>query len=346
MTAASGIHRGCEQQNGRKKIFFYFHTVISVSESRQDNPKMEDQILLKILHMGDTDTMKKQLLTLNLSISKVLSWEDSSRQQNNSPENLTDLSLQVGKSGVPVIRHEKYMSRTCHLEVSKFMLLVGNSQSSDSATFKAITLSSFLENWQDFLTDKRSLDPSSSKSLLEGKSDSHLIVSAQACFLPLSQGRCEFYPIAYNYKSYFNCPGILSIIATRQGTSITISGREGDDHKLYFNENGKRTPFFIDTTATRHVVLFIQVPLKQPKFRNKDLIYRRGNTANVNPKMTDSFSECDSLKIERDTSQPIRVTVQFCYGTTNGDILPDMLTTIRDTLQNVYQGHDFISVVK
>lgn len=303
--------------------------------------QMED-VLSTITKIIDDPSKRTSLSSAGLEVSGW-SLEDSSFQKYSVyGDNITSLSLSVCRDNMchimPVIRHVKYIEKTCHIPVSNFILQVGQS----NETLKSITLNSMLEHWQDFLFDKQSIDPGSSKSLLEGKGDSHAVVSAQACLLPM-EPNSGFYPYIYNYKSYYNCPGVLCITSSTQGTNITISGRDADDHKLYSNANGKRAPFQQDNEG---VILFIQVPLKQPKFRTKDLIYRDHSTSSASLMISkDSYLECDSLKIERDTSKPIRVTVQFYYSISNTNIPVDLMKQISQNLQSIYQNGDVVTTL-
>jgi hypothetical protein len=132
-------------------------------------------------------------------------------------------------------------------------------------------------------------------SLLAGDRDSHVLVSAQACFLPIPKGGvAEFNPVLFNYQSRAGDPAVLTILATREGTSITVidnmrDGFEAGDRwgqRLFFNQNverasptGQRNSDFLaeqqgqQTTAVAadeqadreglNMVLLIQVPLKQ-----------------------------------------------------------------------------------
>jgi hypothetical protein len=50
-----------------------------------------------------------------------------------------------------------------------------------------------------------------------------VLVSAQAAFLPIpKEGEAEFNPVIFNYQSYAGDPAVLTIVATREGTSATI----------------------------------------------------------------------------------------------------------------------------
>ena len=82
--------------------------------------------------------------------------------------------------------------------------------------------------------------------------DSHVLVSAQAAFLPVPQaGKAEFNPVIFNYQSYQGDPAVLTIVATREGTSATIIDNVRDGfqagyswgQRLFFNQDGERASF-------------------------------------------------------------------------------------------------------
>lgn len=59
--------------------------------------------------------------------------------------------------------------------------------------------------------------------------DTHVLVSAQAAFLPVpQQGIAEFNPVIFNYQSYAANPAVLAIVVTAEGTSATIIDNERD----------------------------------------------------------------------------------------------------------------------
>lgn len=120
-------------------------------------------------------------------------------------------------------------------------------------------------------------------SLLASR-DSHVIMSSQACFLPVPKGdEATFNVSIYNYQSYVDNPAILAITATAQGTSAQIVDQGGyGGQKLYFNKNGQRASFIgqrlsdnrkergVSTEGAmtqqekqQNMVMIIQVPLKQ-----------------------------------------------------------------------------------
>ena len=70
------------------------------------------------------------------------------------------------------------------------------------------------------------------------QSDSHVIVSSQACFLTIEKGKETKFNVAlYNYQSQINNPAVLAIVSTSKGTSAQII--EKKDQLLLFNDFGK-----------------------------------------------------------------------------------------------------------
>jgi hypothetical protein len=76
-----------------------------------------------------------------------------------------------------------------------------------------------------------------------------VLVSAQAAFLPIpEQGLAQFNPVIFNYQSYQGDPAVLTIVATREGTSATIIDNVRDafpagyswGQRLFFNQDGQR----------------------------------------------------------------------------------------------------------
>ena len=87
------------------------------------------------------------------------------------------------------------------------------------------------------------------RSLLAPARDTHVLVSAQACFLPIpKEGIAEFNPVLFNYQSRAGDPAVLAILATREGTSVTVIDNQRDafeaggtwGQRLFFNQNGER----------------------------------------------------------------------------------------------------------
>jgi len=333
-----------------------------------------------------------------------LTWEDTGRFQNSAVgPNISDMTIQVQSYDtatdsyqlhlMPVIRYANFEDRSADILLSKISLLVGNEKGED--TLEKVPLRSILGNLRDYLHDPDSW--AGRRTSLLADRDSHVLVSAQACFLPIPQtGMAQFNPVLFNYQSYAENPAVLTILATREGTSITIidNTRDGFEagatwgQRLFFNKNGERASFtgqrirdFLtesnegqpvseETIAAAeqkglNLVLLIQVPLKQREIP-------RGNVGAMAPlampaapsaalsesvmsdrsdvetavighgEVEGPFTEIDNLAIERDPKFPIRVTVQFYKGTSNGIISETDVAEIRDQIERVYSDADYV----
>jgi hypothetical protein len=232
-----------------------------------------------------------------------VTWEDTGRYKGSSVgPNISDMTIQVqqrdprtGKYGLtcmPVIRHPNFSDESADISPDKFFLLVGNEKGD---ALRKVSLREFLKEPGRYLHNAKSWK-GGAKSLLAER-DSHVLVSAQACFLPVPRaGIAEFNPVLFNYQSYAGDPAVLTILATREGTSVTVidNKRDGFDagmswgQRLFFNHKGERASFtgqrmsdFLEGPGKGepaglpavkaggqeglNMVLLIQVPLKQKK---------------------------------------------------------------------------------
>lgn len=225
-----------------------------------------------------------------------LTWEDTGRYKNSAVgPNISDMTIQVGVensltrefevSAMPVIRFPNFSDKSCDLDPSDFTLLVGNEK---GKTLKRVSLREFLRNPELYLSDPSSWRGPES-SLLADR-DSKVLVSAQACFLPVPKtGKATFNPVLFNYQSMEGDPAVLTILATREGTSVTVIDNKRDafaigslwGQRLFHNKNGMRASLtgerlsdFEHRTGTKttsaraegmSMVLLIQVPLKQKR---------------------------------------------------------------------------------
>ena len=230
-----------------------------------------------------------------------LTWEDTARFEDSSVgPNISDVTIQVQQQNpktkqyvltcMPVIRFPNFTDKTADLPLDKFKLIVGNQAKGQKR--KTVTLLKLLEDPRLYMSNPASWKGKTQKSLLK-RGETHALVSAQACFLPIPNEKiAEFNPVIFNYQSCEQDPAVLTILATREGTSMTIidNVRDGFEagsswgQRLFFNHEGKRavltgqrkSDFHADNrneTSTRGVqaadekglnlVLLIQVPLKQ-----------------------------------------------------------------------------------
>jgi hypothetical protein len=195
---------------------------------------------------------------------------------------------------MPVIRYPNFSDLTADISPDDFYLLVGNERGDD---LERITLTEYLKHFRNYLSEPDSW-ASREGSLFVGR-DTHVLVSAQAAFLPVPRsGMAEFNPVIFNYQSYQGDPAVLTIVATREGTSATVIDNVRDafpagwswGQRLFFNQDGERASFtgerLSDFVSTRPVtldspeaagesglnmVLIIQVPLRQ-KVSLRDLL--------------------------------------------------------------------------
>lgn len=229
-----------------------------------------------------------------------VTWEDTGRYKGSCVgPNISDMTIQVQQQDpksqqynltcMPVIRFPNFEDKSADISPDKFYLLVGNE---DGKSLSRITLKKYLDNLRWFLTRPDSWKGGENSML--AKRDTHVLVSAQACFLPIPRkGIAEFNPVIFNYPSYQGDPAVLAIIATREGTSATIIDNKRDafqsgfswGQRLFFNQNGQRasltgkrlSDFIADQQQTvqlhqvpsageesgLNMVLLIQVPLLQ-----------------------------------------------------------------------------------
>ena len=229
-----------------------------------------------------------------------VTWEDTGRYYGSSVgPNISDVTIQVqhldpqtrdyALTLMPVIRYPNFSDLTADISPDDFYLLVGNENGED---LHSISLTEYLHDFRSYLNDPGSWRGRET-SLLAPR-DSHVLVSAQAAFLPVPQeGKAEFNPVVFNYQSYAEDPAVLVILATREGTSATIIDNTRDafpagfswGQRIFFNQNGERASLtgerlsdFLDDPENResigdtpeaagesglNMVMLIQVPLKQ-----------------------------------------------------------------------------------
>lgn len=248
-----------------------------------------------------------------------ITWEDTARYHNSAVgPNISDMTIQIQQynprtkryelSLMPVIRFPNFSDRTADIPLERFFILVGNEK---GKPLQRVNLKEFLGNFRNYLHNPRSW-AGNRRSLLADR-DSHVLVSAQACFLPIPpQGEATFNPVLFNYQSYEKNPAVLAILVTRQGTSATVIDNKRDafeagqtwGQRLFFNKNGERaslvgqraSDFGVKTgggkitsaqaeAAGMNMVMLIQVPLKQaprPRSFSMPLLMEAAPSASAN----------------------------------------------------------------
>lgn len=224
-----------------------------------------------------------------------LTWEDTGRWQGSSVgPNISDVTIEVVSGDgagrklalMPVLRFPNFTDRTADVRLDRIWLRVGNEKQGGEE--KAITLRDFLEEPVRWLS-LPGAGAIRGGSLLAPR-DTHALVSAQAAFLPVpKEGKATFHPVIFNYQSTAGHPAVLTLLVTRQGTSLTVvdnardtvSGGASWGQRLFFNAGGERAPLTAErisdvlergTTSNgesaaslgedANLLLLVQVPLR------------------------------------------------------------------------------------
>ncbi|NJL00403.1 MAG: hypothetical protein HC910_07455 [Spirulinaceae cyanobacterium SM2_1_0] len=259
--------------------------------------EMYHQVIRRTVGMASDAAARDLANQFGLDILNI-TWEDTGRFQNSAVgPNISDMSIQVQQRNprngeyqlhlMPVIRHPNFADMTADVPLDRFFLLAGNERGAD---LERVSLRDLLGNLRDYLSEPQSWAGSEDSLLAER--DTHVLVSAQACFLPIPQGgEAEFNPVLFNYQSYEGDPAVLTILATREGTSVTVIDNQRDGfeagstwgQRLFFNTDGDRASLTgqrlsdfqaaVETgenpateandEAGLNMVMLIQVPLRQ-----------------------------------------------------------------------------------
>jgi hypothetical protein len=270
-----------------------------------------------------------------------VTWEDTGRYYNSAVgPNISDMTIQVQHKNprtgdyeltlMPVIRYPNFSDRTADISPDDFYLLVGNESGED---LQRVSLTEYLSQLPRHLSTPDSW--AGREVSLMARRDTHVLVSAQACFLPVpEEGEAEFNPVIFNYQSRQGDPAVLAIIATREGTSATIIDNVRDafptgfswGQRLFFNEDGQRASFtgerlsdFVadgrgdrdDPGASQqsagaageeglNMVLLIQVPLKQKqpmRLAGQEEGLALGMAPSAEPEMVSEASDVEAAVI-------------------------------------------------
>jgi hypothetical protein len=260
-----------------------------------------------------------------------LTWEDTGRYKDSAVgPNISDMTIQVQTrdpaSGqyhltcMPVIRFNNFDDRSADIDPKKFFVLAGNEK---GQPLRRVNLYQLLGSVRKHLTKPGSWK--GDRTSLLADRDSHVLVSAQACFLPVpKEGFAEFNPVLFNYQSIEGDPAVLTILATREGTSITVIDNKRDafqagmswGQRLFFNHNGERasltgqrlSDFRLGAKGREkqatpeaageqglNMVLLIQVPLKQKNPMRFDSFF--SNDADVSVPMNFNLDRIGDVEV-------------------------------------------------
>ena len=264
------------------------------AKAPSDPARLYDRMVAKVAGMIEDERAASIARESNLQLLNVL-WEDTGRWEGSSVgPNISDVTIEVeGFSRgmthhsylMPVMRHDNYVDKTADVKMDKILIPVGNQ--TKNGQLELVTLSELLKDPTKYMSsaDKGKIKGGS----LWAKRDTHALVSAQHAFLPVpKEGQAKFWPVIFNYQSTKKNPAVLTILVTRQGSSITIIDNDRDTiggdswgQRLYFNNAGERAPLIAErltdvkssgVTANgenaqnlgddSNVLMLIQVPLK------------------------------------------------------------------------------------
>lgn len=334
-----------------------------------DPRRVYERMVQKVANMVGDERAYDLAEAYRLSILNVL-WEDTGRWEGSSVgPNISDVTIEVegfrdGRKGkaartylMPVLRHENYTDKTADVKMDKILIPVGNQ--AKNGQLALISLSELLKDPTPYLSnaDKGKIKGGT----LWAKRDTHALVSAQHAFLPVpKEGKATFWPVIFNYQSSKKNPAVLTILVTRQGTSMTIidnnrdtvTGGDSWGQRLYFNNAGEKAPLIAermtdvkakgvtangenaqDLNDDANVLMLIQVPLE----------YRQAVRASANtamppappPKMADKaggMAAPSATQAQRRTREaPDIDTAVLGHGPSEGPYTElDGLTIARD----------------
>lgn len=252
------------------------------------------RVVQKVAAMPQDARATDLVHSTGLELLNVL-WEDTGRWQGSSVgPNISDVTIEVQMEDtggatrtalMPVMRAANFTDKTGDVAMRKLMIPVGNQNKAGDLSYVSL---------RDFLAAPAQFMSLPAKGSIKGGSllaprDRHALVSAQATFLPIpQQGQATFWPVIFNYQSSRQNPAVLTLLVTRQGTSVTIVDNARDTvggdawgQRLFFNKSGQRTPLtaerLSDVKASgvtmngeaaqslggdANLLMIIQVPLK------------------------------------------------------------------------------------
>jgi len=145
------------------------------------------------------------------------------------------------KELLPVIRYPNFRDKTGDMPLELVRIKIGNEK---GEALQVVTLQEYLTNLSRYISDPEKLYVESQPLCTE--KDTHVLVSAQACFLPIpQQGKCSFNPVLFNYQSRMDNPAVLAILVSTEGSSATVIDNTNDlaewGQNLYFNNHGQKT---------------------------------------------------------------------------------------------------------
>jgi hypothetical protein len=202
----------------------------------------------RVVEMPRDQKLGDRVRKLGLNVVNVM-WEDMARTPGSVwGANISDMTLQVRypdrtdkKELLPVIRYPNFTDKTGDVPLELIRIKVGNEKGEE---LRVVTLQEYLTNLSQYISHPTKFHTENQSLLTEN--DTHVLVSAQACFLPIpKRGKCSFNPVLFNYQSRSDSPAVLAILISTEGSSATVIDNANDlaewGQNLYFNNNGQKT---------------------------------------------------------------------------------------------------------
>ena len=241
-----------------------------------------------------TDGRARQLAARHrLDIMNVL-WEDTGRWEGSSVgPNISDVTIEVEMKDsrghrrtalMPVIRYPNFTDKTGDVAIDRIWIPVGN----QSRAARPPTSPARVPRRADPLPD--TAGQGQDQGRLAARQARHPRAGQRAAHLPADpqSGKATFWPVIFNYQSTRQNPAVLTLLITRQGTSVTVVDNARDTvngqswgQRLFFNPGGQRTPLIAERLSTvkangvtangeaaaslgadANLLMIVQVPLK------------------------------------------------------------------------------------
>ena len=320
-----------------------------------------ERMVQRVAGMVNDDRAMTIASNYGLSIMDV-TWEDTGRWEGSSVgPNISDVKIEVeAKQGkrtrtylMPVMRNDNFTDKTADVKMDKILIPVGNAKQHGQLQLISLT---------DLLKDPTPYLSAADRGKIKGDTlwatrDTHALVSAQHAFLPVPhEGQATFWPVIFNYQSSRKNPAVLTILVTRQGTSITIIDNARDTvasesgswgQRLYFNDKGQRAPLIAerlkdvkakgvtangenaqDLADDSNVLMLIQVPLRYRASRRAAMGY--GASAGAGGDAPSSLA-APTAKAGKGRAAPDIDTAVLGHGPSSGPYTElDGLTIARD----------------
>lgn len=212
------------------------------------------KVIDKVSSMISDPGVRSGAARRGLALVNVM-WEDTGRAEGSAlGPNISDLTLQVRRRDergnflsalMPVVRFPNFTDRTGDIPANRFFVRVGNER--PGSPLASVPLTDVLRDLRKYASLPASIRGSGN---LLAPRDSHFLVSAQAVFLPIpKEGKAEFTPVIFNYQSSPGSPAVLTLLVTREGTSVAVIENKPEDRtqgagqEIYFNNRGQRASF-------------------------------------------------------------------------------------------------------